>query len=158
MKKSLINSTSKNKLLIVIILLFSIIYFQCAASTEEISIESEPTNANVIVEDTNIAVTPTKIQLSRKNPIFRIELEGYEPKTVTLDKNINILKILGTVLFAGILSGVSLIVKGGGKGNEIAALCGFAVSSGIMVTYGFTCGYYYDLSPNKVNVKLKVNF
>ena len=71
---------------------------------QEISVNSMPSGAKVIVKGVHMATTPAVIELKRKesNIILRFEKEGYEPVDIALRRSVDGW-IAGNIIFGGLI-------------------------------------------------------
>lgn len=57
---------------------------------QEVSISSQPTSAQVIIDAEQRGETPLVVELKRKNShTIRVELEGYEPHEIALTRKVS---------------------------------------------------------------------
>ena len=96
-------------------------------TSQDISVNSVPSGAKVMVKGVHMATTPAVIKLSRKesNIILRFEKEGYEPVEVALNRSVDGW-IAGNIIFGGLI--------------------GLAID--------FINGAAYKLSPSEVNAAM----
>lgn len=96
-------------------------------TTQDVAVGTSPSRARVWVDGHYTGLTPVIMNLARKDDhTIRIELEGYEPHTVTLTK-----KVAGSVIGSFILGiGIGLAVD--------------AISGGL---------YFFEESPVHINLK-----
>lgn len=96
-------------------------------TSQDVSVNSVPTGAKVIVKGVHMATTPAVVKLSRKesNIVLRFEKEGYEPVEVILNRSVDGW-IAGNIVFGGLI--------------------GLAVD--------FINGAAYKLSPSEVNAAM----
>lgn len=89
---------------ITIALLFSSCASIVSGSKQNINFNSTPSGATVLVDDVNLGVTPVIAQLERikKNQKVKIELQGYKPYELILNRKTNGW-IWGNILFGGII-------------------------------------------------------
>ncbi len=89
---------------ITIVLLFSSCASIISGSKQNINFNSTPSGATVWVDDVNLGVTPVIAQLERikKNQKVKIELQGYKPYELILNRKTNGW-IWGNILFGGII-------------------------------------------------------
>jgi uncharacterized protein YceK len=89
---------------ITIALLFSSCASIISGSKQNINFNSTPSGATVWVDDVNLGVTPVIAQLERikKNQKVKIELQGYKPYELILNRKTNGW-IWGNILFGGII-------------------------------------------------------
>ncbi len=89
---------------ITIALLFSSCASIVSGSKQNINFNSTPSGATVWVDDVNLGVTPVIAQLERikKNQKVKIELQGYKPYELILNRKTNGW-IWGNILFGGII-------------------------------------------------------
>ena len=82
-------------------------------TTQEISVNSQPSAAKVIVKGVHMATTPAVIDLKRKesNIIIRFEKEGYEPVEVALRRGTDGW-IAGNIIFGGVIGLVVDFING----------------------------------------------
>jgi hypothetical protein len=82
-------------------------------STQDISISSAPDQAEVWIDGSRMATTPTKVTLKRKdNYLVTIKKEGYKEATVKIEGTTSAW-IIGNVIFGGIIGcGVDFITGG----------------------------------------------
>jgi hypothetical protein len=75
-----------------------------SGSKQNINFNSTPSGATVWVDDVNLGVTPVIAQLERikKNQKVKIELQGYKPYELILNRKTNGW-IWGNILFGGII-------------------------------------------------------
>jgi len=82
-------------------------------TTQDISISSAPDQAEVWIDGSRMATTPTKVTLKRKdNYLVTIKKEGYKEATVKIEGSTSAW-IIGNVVFGGIIGcGVDLLTGG----------------------------------------------
>lgn len=86
----------------------ALLFCSCASivsgSKQNINFNSTPSGATVWVDDVNLGVTPVIAQLERikKNQKVKIELQGYKPYELILNRKTNGW-IWGNILFGGII-------------------------------------------------------
>jgi len=82
-------------------------------TTQEISVNSQPSAAKVIVKGVNMATTPAVIDLKRKesNIVIRFEKEGYEPVEIALRRSTDGW-IVGNIIFGGVIGLVVDFING----------------------------------------------
>ena len=73
-------------------------------SRQDISVNSVPSGAKVMVKGVHMATTPAVIELKRKesNIILRFEKEGYEPVEIALNRSVDGW-IAGNIVFGGLI-------------------------------------------------------
>lgn len=128
------NKTKVFSSFLIILFSFAIFMFQsnCCTiihgDTQDISVNSQPSGAKVIVRGVHMATTPAVIELKRKesNIVLRFEKEGYEPVEIALKRGTDSW-IAGNIIFGGV---IGLIVD-------------------------FANGAAYKLSPENVQVELR---
>jgi hypothetical protein len=114
--------------------IFLFVFFQakCATiihgTTQEISVNSQPSEADVVIKGVKMAKTSALIKLARKdsNIVLRLEKEGYEPVEIAIKRSTDAW-IAGNIIFGGI---IGLVID-------------------------FVNGAAYKLSPEVVQVELK---
>lgn len=103
--------------LFAVALLSALLLSGCATlfsgSSQDVRIESEPSEANIMVEGVKRGTTPATIDVTRPDlgdpPQIAIQKEGYEEKTLKLSKKFNavtLLNILNGLIFAPVGFGV----------------------------------------------------
>jgi hypothetical protein len=118
--------------ILVSIVLIGLMAYGCATiisgSKQEMNITSSPSNAKVTINGKSVGTTPVSKDIKRKkdNVSIKIELEGYETYTTTLNRKFNAW-YLGNLVFGGLI--------------------------GIIVDP--ITGAIYKLSPEEVNANLK---
>ena len=96
-------------------------------TTQGIPVNSEPDNADVLVDGQLVGTTPTTVEMKRKRDhLVTIEKDGYQPKTIAVVKDI------GGAVFGNILAG---------------GLIGWGVDA--------ASGAQYNLNPKTISVKLE---
>jgi len=97
---------------------------------QEMTVNSQPSGAKVVVKGVHMGTTPAVIELKRKesNIVLRFEKEGYEPVEIALRRSIDGW-IAGNIIF------------------NIGGIIGLIVD--------FSSGAAYKLSPEDVQVELK---
>ena len=82
-------------------------------SNQEINIVSDPVNAKVTIDEREFGITPITVQLERKdNHIIKLELEGYEPEIITLNRETSGW-FIGNCLFGGLIGMAVDAISGG---------------------------------------------
>ena len=72
-------------------------------SSEDVGLSSTPTNAKVYVDNHEIGMTPTVVNLRRKdNHIVRMELAGYQPFEATITRSTSGW-VWGNIVFGGLI-------------------------------------------------------
>ncbi len=72
-------------------------------STQTISINSTPSNANVWVDGIYVGASPISVNMKRdKSHIVRLELDGYHPCEMILTKELNEW-VFGNIIFGGFI-------------------------------------------------------
>lgn len=71
-------------------------------STQQVSMSSSPTGAEITVNGRNLGVTPAAIELKRKdNHVIRVQMDGYQPYEVALARSVSGW-VWGNIVFGGI--------------------------------------------------------
>jgi hypothetical protein len=74
-------------------------------TTQKITIQSEPTDANVRIDGTMTVTTPAIVELKRNQKhIVEIEKPGYASQTINIKSELNGM-VFGNILFGGIIGG-----------------------------------------------------
>lgn len=74
-----------------------------SGTKQNITINTTPSGANVIVDGNNIGVTPLFTSLQRKNTHFiKLELNGYQPLDINISQSFNPW-FLGNILIGGLI-------------------------------------------------------
>ncbi len=82
-------------------------------TTQEVSISSAPTGAQVTVDNIPLGPTPVFWELKRKdNHIVRITLDGYEPYEMVLARSVSGW-VVGNILFGGVVGLAVDAISGG---------------------------------------------
>jgi hypothetical protein len=82
-------------------------------TTEKVGISSNPTDAEVWVDNQFVGKSPTIVQMTRKdNHFVRIELKGYEPYEITLERQLSGW-VFGNIVFGGFIGLAVDAVTGG---------------------------------------------
>jgi len=70
-------------------------------TSQEVRVESTPSDANVIVEGRERGTTPMTVEIAKPEkgdpPEITIEKEGYQEKTLMLDKKFNVVTLLNII-------------------------------------------------------------
>ncbi len=75
-----------------------------SGTDEEITFNSSPSGADVVVDGIVVGTTPTTVEIDRpglEDQDVTIELEGYETRTFELDKEFNTISILNIFFWPG---------------------------------------------------------
>lgn len=82
-------------------------------SKQSIAISSSPTSAKVTVDSLEAGVTPVTVKLSRKDiHTVKLELEGYEPYEIILNRKVDAW-IAGNIVFGGVIGLAVDAITGG---------------------------------------------
>lgn len=129
-----------------------------SGTTQRIEVFTEPSGATVTAGDQQI-VTPGVLKLRRKekNLEVRIELAGYESRTIALSRKQNGLVWLNMVgVPAGVIGGLSATQDQDSWFGEPAAAVGAGAGlSGLGFGIDYSTGAAYKLDPAKIVVKLE---
>ncbi|HSX03366.1 MAG TPA: PEGA domain-containing protein [Rhabdochlamydiaceae bacterium] len=80
---------------------------------ESVGISSNPSNADVWVDNTFVGTSPTIVQMTRKdNHFIRIELKGYEPYEIALTRKLSGW-VFGNIVFGGVIGLAVDAISGG---------------------------------------------
>lgn len=80
---------------------------------QSIGIASNPSNANIWVDNFYVGNTPLIVQMSRKdNHFVRIELEGYQPYEATFSRQLSGW-VFGNIVFGGVIGLAVDAISGG---------------------------------------------
>ena len=96
--KRLLYTTSLFALVLSIPFLFSSCATLFSGGSQDVEIQSTPSNADVLVEGSKRGTTPAEIEITRPEqgeaPEITIQKEGYEAKTLSLQKSFNAVTLL----------------------------------------------------------------
>lgn len=104
----------------ILLVLFSITLTSCASlftgTSDNITINSEPEGATILVEGIDYGSTPATISVKRpglSDKQITLQLDGYEDRVFTLQKEFNVVSIinLGNILAWGIDIGTGAVMK-----------------------------------------------
>lgn len=80
---------------------------------QSIGISSNPSNANIWVDQNYVGTTPIIVDMTRKdNHVVTIDLEGYQPYQVTLTRSLSGW-VFGNIVFGGIIGLAVDAISGG---------------------------------------------
>lgn len=80
-----------------------------APGPDLVPVDSEPAGARVYLDGRLVGATPTIVVVNRKDAgLLRIELPGYEPLTLDLDKEFNPPTLLNVFLLGGMVIGFAV--------------------------------------------------
>ena len=105
--KSLANTIIINSVKVIIAIVFVISLISCAlivhGTFQDIGINSSPSGAKVLIDNSEYGKTPVIAKLSRKiDHIIAIDLEGYEPYEITLTRKVDSW-VIGNIVFGGLI-------------------------------------------------------
>lgn len=82
-------------------------------TNQSVNIVSNPLDAKIFVDGSEVGSTPMKVQLSRKeNHIIKLELENYEPKIITVNRETSNW-FIGNCIFGGLIGMAIDAISGG---------------------------------------------